>query len=460
MPRPSGLRLLLALVLAGCATLEPGTDPDIDEWPYQLSPNGMRVFGTSRVLLIPTQFADGSPIPITAGELRTRFFGSTFGGSTGELTAVFRRASGNSFTLRGDVAPWSRSSITTAGKSGPGVVTPSGEGDYVAGAILAADATMDLGVYDNDGPDGKPNSGDDDGLVDGGVVILDSELNVFCNNATGRGFHPHAVTRWRPNGAPFPTSEPRNGGGVIAVGGYVVMSATGCSTTGNVTATLAHELGHLLFGLPDIYQVWGSSAPAPYSVRRWILGCWELMAAGSSWGCGAGPPSYHGKVGTLGAWTRIRIGWTQPTIVSTTQDASYDLFAMGHGGTVLRVPIRDTEYLLLEYREPGPGDDAPPAAGVLVYHIADTLSGPTPTRFSRVNLIEADDDDGLRRTELEGGNRGVAGDVFGTVRTSLRPGQHSRFTTIDGLPIPFEILDIVLTPGQHKARVRIAPLNP
>jgi M6 family metalloprotease-like protein len=452
--------LALVSVLVGCSMpTEPGTDPDIDRFPYVLSPQGVRVFGTSRILLIPAQFADGLPVPLTQAALRERFFGSP-----GLLTETYRLASGAGFTLRGDVVPWFKSSLTVAAARGPGVLTNSGEGDYVAEAILAAGETLDFGLYDNDGPDGKPNSGDDDGLVDGGVVVLNSEFNIYCNNGTGRGPHPHALTKWRINsaGALFNTRAPRAGGGFIAVGGYVVMSAVGCSTTGNITPTLAHELGHLLFGLPDLYQNFGASVTEPWTVRRWVLGCWELMAAGSGWGCGSGTPSYDGRVGSFGAWTRMTVGWVQPTVIPADRDASYDLFSLGHGGTVLRLPIRANEYLLLEYREPGPGDGLPPAAGVLVYHVADTLPAfpPTATKFSKVNLIEADDDDGLTRTELEGGNRGVAADAFGVTRTALRPGEHSRFTAIDGSPLPFEILEITLNPAQHKARLRVVPINP
>ena len=445
------------LLQVACATpTEPGTDPDVDQFPYRLSPTGVRVFGTSRILVIPARFADGLPISIGATVLGNRFFGS----GSGELTQTFRLASGASFALRGDVTNWFQSSVTVAAARGPGPLSVEGEQPYVIEAIEHAAAIVDYGRYDNDGPDGKPNSGDDDGLVDGGVVILNSELNVYCSG--GRGPHPHALTQWRVGGQPLATRDPRPGGGFVSVGGYVLMSATGCSPTGNVVPTLAHELGHLLFGLPDIYQPFGVSVTEPWTVRRWVLGCWELMAAGSGWGCGSGTPLYDGRVGTLGAWTRGLIGWVNPTVIPTDRDASYELFALGHGGTVLRLPIREGEYLLLEYREPQPGDALPPAAGVLVYHVADSLPlyPPTPARFSRVSLIEADDDDGLTRTELEGGNRGVAADAFGAVRKTLSPAEHRRFTAIDGTPLPFELLDISLDPSRHRATLRVAPINP
>ncbi|NIQ55069.1 MAG: hypothetical protein GWN71_10720, partial [Gammaproteobacteria bacterium] len=51
-------------------------------------------------------------------------------------------------------------------ENGHGLVGPRMR-DYVTAAIRQADATIDFGQYDNDGPDGIPNSGDDDGYVDG-----------------------------------------------------------------------------------------------------------------------------------------------------------------------------------------------------------------------------------------------------------------------------------------------------
>ena len=455
MPRRPAVPLLLLAALSCSTPTDPWVDTTVDQWPYVVSPAGMRVFGTSGVLLILSRFADGLPIPVSSAALQDQFFAS----GSGQLTATYRLASEGQFTLRGKVTRWYQSGIPSSGLiPGPHNL----EDDYVSEAIAAADAELDLGDYDNDGPDGRPNSGDDDGFVDGGVVVLNSELNLYCNNGTGHGPHPHSVSDWRPHGAPLLTGDRRSGGGFIAVGGYVVMSATGCSATGNATPTLAHELGHLLFALPDLYQAFDYSPSQPWAYRRWVLGCWELMAAGSGWGCGSGTPSYDGRLGTFGAWSRLAIGWVAPQIAPPDRDASYDLSALGHGGTLLRIPFRGNESLLLEYREPQPGDQLPPAAGLLVYHLADTLPlfPPTPAGWSQVTLIEADDDDGLRRTELQGGNRGVAGDAFGITRSTLRPGQHSRFTAIDGTPLPFELLEITLSPGTHKARVRLAPLNP
>lgn len=140
-------------------------------------------------------------------------------------------------------------------------------------------------------------------------------------------------------------------------------------------------------------------------------------------------------------------------------DGTYDLHPLGRGGTVLRLPITADEYLLLEYREAISGDEIPPASGVLIYHIAESqpLGPATAGVPSRVRLIEADDDSALERTELDGGNRGVAGDAFGISRFAFRPGEHSRAVALDGTPLPFEITEITIDVSGHRARVRVSP---
>src|SRR4029079_14521938 len=129
-----------------------------------------------------------------------------------------------------------------------------------------------------------------------------------------------------------------------------------------------------------------------------------------------------------------------------SSDTTYELNPMGRGGTVLRVPIKVDEYLLIEYREAAPGDSRLPANGVLIFHVAESLPQFLPTLQSpyRVSLIEADDDSAMFKTELQGGNRGTASDAFGITRTSLRPGEHSRARAVDGTPFAFQITNIVI----------------
>lgn len=423
--------------------------PVTGELPHRVSPAGVRIHGTSSVLVVPARFADGAPEPLSASAIYEQLFGGPDGGP---VAASYRLASAGSFNLLGEVTEWVTTSVTIATAMSPG----NGFNDYLIEALESVDEDVDFGLFDNDGPDGIPNSGDDDGVVDGGVVILNSERNRYCDGGAGAGPHPHAVTQWRPGGQRYRTQDAAHNGGVIEIGAYTTMSATGCTSSTVGAHVIAHELGHLLFRLPDLYHPLAVSTE-PWTVRRWLIGCWELMSA-AAWGCGGGTPNFSdSRFATFGAWTRYEIGWVNPAVVPVTLDGSYDLLPPGRGGTVLRVPIRSDEYLLLEYREGGPGDEIVPASGLLIYYIAESRPLTTITGAYRVSLIEADDDNTLIRTQLEGGNRGTASDAFGISRTSFRSGEHSRAVATDGSPLPFRISEITIDPGAGKARVRISP---
>jgi M6 family metalloprotease-like protein len=449
--------MAVAFVVAGCdsSPTAPTPDFDINQFPYRLSSTGVRLFGTSRVLVILARFRGGAPAPLTSSEIQAQLFGGSRGGPVAESYAL---ASGGGFTLRGQVTPWVTSTITTADLSLPPVPgAPSATTSYITEAIEFVDDETDFGLFDNDGPDGLPNSGDDDGLVDGGVAILNSELNRYCNGGTGRGPHPFAVSRL-PVGTRIQTTDPAFNGGAIEVAGFTLMSATACGGPNVGAHVLAHELGHLLLGLPDLYHPVGGQGEV-WATRRWVSGCWELMAAGA-WGCGTGAPTLDYRFNTLGAWTRSVIGWATPTLANPASDAMYELSPMGRGGSVVRVPIKADEYLLIEYRESAPGDSKIPANGVLIFHVAESLPQFPPTLQSpyRVSLIEADDDSSMFRTELQGGNRGTPGDAFGITRNSFRPGEHSRAKAVDGTPLPFAITQITIDASAHRARLRISPV--
>ena len=446
----------MLLVAAACdSPTSPRPDFDGSQFPYRLSTTGVRLFGTSRLLVIAARFSDGAPAPLTTSVLQSQLFSGRGGGP---VTESFALASDGGFTLQGRVTSWVTTDVTVEGFSQSGAAgTPSGLQRYITDAIRLVNGEVDFGLYDNDGPDGFPNSGDDDGVVDGGIAIFNSETNRYCNGGTGRGPHPFAVSRL-PIGNRFHTGDEGKNGGDIEVAGYTLLSATGCGGPDVGAHVLAHELGHVFFGLPDLYHVVASGVEA-WTTRRWVSGCWELMAGGA-WGCGAGAPTLDYRFNTFGAWTRATMGWVTPTAVDPASDGTYNLDPLGRGGSVLLVPIKPREYLLVEYRESAPGDSKLPANGVLIFHVAEDLPLFQQSLQSpyRVSLIEADDDSTLLRTEPQGGNRGTPSDAFGVTRTTLRPGEHSRAKGVDGMPFPFEITGITIDAAAHRARLRIAPI--
>ena len=457
--RPFFLSIAAAL---GFACTEPQPVSDAGNYPYRLTPRRVRVFGTSRVLVIPAQFANSEPVPMDGRAIRNAFFGGADGGP---VASAFALASGNRFTLVGEVTNWVQTGVSSTELGQPGVNSPSREGDYVLEAVRAVDDLVDFGRYDNDGPDGFPNSGDDDGIVDGGIVVMNANRNTHCGIPGATGLHPHAFTAWRDkNGVRFRTGDthqtpkdtaPRG----IEIGAYVLQGVLSCGTDVGAN-TLTHELGHLFLGLPDIYHAVGGGTQV-WEGRRWVAGCWELMAAGSGWACGKGAPPGNGlQMSALGAWTRARVGWSDPIVVSIGKDSVYTLRPPASGGTVLRVPVSDSEYFLVEYRERAGIDYLPPSNGVLIYHVDERVPMNPPAagpRVYRIRLMEADDTDDLIRTEVEGGDRGSATDALGITRTTFATGTHSGARTTSGAALPFVITEITIDAANHRATVRIKP---
>ncbi len=96
---------------------------------------------------------------------------------------------------------------------------------------------------------------------------------------------------------------------------------------------------------------------------------------------------------------------------------------------MLKIPLErgdlaDTnEYLLAEYRTKQGFDLDLPVSGVLVTHIDPQIPGNQPCsncpQVYRVGLLEADGNNSLRRTFLQGGNRGEVGDAWGVASSGL-----------------------------------------
>ena len=123
--------------------------------------------------------------------------------------------------------------------------------------------------------------------------------------------------------------------------------------------TYCHELGHLLFEWPDLYDsndldengksVVGSSAG---------LGDWCLMAQGIGEGAKFVDPC---------GWIKYRQGWL---IAKDLRSGSHELKA----GEVAKIKIQgDDEYLFLENRSKTGNDVDIHAEGLLIYHIDETI---------------------------------------------------------------------------------------
>ncbi|MCG6956968.1 MAG: M6 family metalloprotease domain-containing protein [Gemmatimonadetes bacterium] len=384
---------------------------------FGVDASGARVIrsavGAKRILVIPGLFSDSPDPPVTSQQIQQILF--TGPAPKGTLTDAYLEMSQGKLEVDGDVASWVRTSLTLQQVVGTsqGLGEDAMVGQYLTEALALEDSTVDFGLYDNDGPDGIPNSGDDDGFVD----AVSFEFVEVAGSCGGPGIWPHmfGISGWPPN-QPYVTNDIRPGGGHIQVDAYIVESAMDCSGTEiQSAATIAHEFGHVL-GLPDFYHPTVGNVGA--EGRRWVLGCWELMAAGS-WGCGP-VGSERAAFGPthMSAYPKHTLGWVNYVDVGDVRNKVYELAPMETTGRPLRIALDSVgrEYLLVEYRTHTGFDVDLPATGVLVYH-QDTEGSLRPTPGSGqpyfLSVVEQDHNNGLQRNSFEGGNRGEAGDAWG-----------------------------------------------
>ena len=399
-------------------------------------PANRAITGEASFPIILALFADSNEPPFSPEQIDQAVFSGPAG--SGTFKEFYSEMSRGQFTVTGDVLPWVRTSMTMAEVVGSerGLGNDAKVGQYLIEALVQYDQDLDFGKYDNDGLDGIPNSGDDDGTVD--VVTLEYlEVAASCG---GPSIWPHraGISTW--TGEPWQSNDMGANGSPILVNGYITQSVSDCSGTELQTAgTISHEYGHVL-GLPDYYHpVNGIDAVD----RRWVLGCWALMAAGS-WGCGpvGSNREPYGPI-HMTSWSKSQLGWLEFTDFGVDErDRRVDFGGVQATGDALRVPMDSggRQFLLFEYRQQVGFDVQLPAAGVLVMKL--DLNGRTRPQGDfryRLSVLEADGNRGLLRTTPEGGDRGVAGDVFGWDGTVRRINNSTNPSTRDGTDQPTRI---------------------
>ncbi|RNC69234.1 MAG: M6 family metalloprotease domain-containing protein, partial [Desulfuromonadales bacterium] len=167
------------------------------------------------------------------------------------------------------------------------------------------------------------------------------------------------------------------GGSGVTVGGKAVTKWALNGELNNSDAqhpmgVIAHELGHALCGLPDLYDTSSTNAG---------LGAFSLMSSGS-WGGDTGQAG--GTTPTaLDAWSREYLGWTTPVVPSNA--GSYNLGTALSSNTAALKLINSaqstSEYFLAENRYPTGWDKglrrflgAGWSGGLLITHV-DITSG-------------------------------------------------------------------------------------
>jgi M6 family metalloprotease-like protein len=260
------------------------------------------VADTFRVPVLPAYYSDQATVPFSAALMQTQLFGAN---ATGNVTQYYHEVSYNQLTVTGDVYSWTHlaKAHTYYPGSCNGTCNGSGTGELLKEVLDARDASVNFAKYDNDGPDGIPNSGDDDGFVDA-VVFVQGLPGGECSGTSASNFisHTWSYTAWDISGGlPYVTNDSRHGGGNIKIDTYVIMPALNCGATSPYDATeyidigvLCHELGHTM-GLPDLYDVNGGGSG---------IGHWGIMGSGN-WNTPEKPAH-------MDAWCKQELGWTNP----------------------------------------------------------------------------------------------------------------------------------------------------
>ncbi len=398
---------------------------------------GTKVTGHLVMPVLPVAFVNVGQ-PYSSAQLQNVLFSPAPVGRAYSLKTFYEQLSNGNLTVDGLVFPWVSAPQTDTyyedGCNGIGIdpAHPCAGGGRRLGELMVlaldaashgSDSLSAWSAYDNDGPDGLPNSGDDDGVVDV-VTFLHADIGGECGNA--HIWSHRYVVAGVNGGSAYVTRTPWAGhpGQFLKVNDYIIQSARGGSTTCDATqimpiGTVAHETGHL-FGLPDLYDT-DPSANATEGVGQWSL-------------MGSGNYSKPLSPSRMDAWSLVELGWVTVDSLSTSGTARLDpVTSSDHVGYV-GVP-NSPEFFLLENRQALESDSAQmdsnlPAAsatcqslrklpGLLIWHIdqsqvdAHGFSRDNAVNRGAVHGVELVQADGRGDLDVPGGcNRGDGGDAF------------------------------------------------
>ncbi len=322
--------------------------------------------GTVRVIVVLAQFSDKA-MTQTKQHFQDLFF-STAVLPHGSVKEYYREVTNNLVDIIGEVVgPYQLPKKLTEyahGASGTGSTEPNAR-TMARDAAVAANPDVNFASYDNDG----------DGYVDAFIVIHAGPGAEVTGSANDIWSH-----KWVLSGGAY------NADGTQI---YSYLTVPEDSKIG----VCCHELGHLLFGFPDLYDT-------DYSGEG--IGNWCLMSGGS-WNGGGDIPAH------ASAWCKVNQGWV--SVVNQTTNANVSINDVKASHQVYRLwkdGAAGSEYFLVENRQKTLYDQGLPGAGLLIWHVDETIASNSDENHPRVALIQAD---GHRDLE-QGNNRGDVGDPY------------------------------------------------
>jgi immune inhibitor A len=390
-----------------------------EEFPLGTSMSHMRAValeraplaGVLRVIVVLVDFTD-KHMTQTAAHYQNLFF-STGAIPTKSVREYYQDVTHGIIDIQGQVVGPFRMPKTLAqyahGASGLGSALPNAT-TMARDALIAADPTVNFAPFDNNG----------DGFVDAFIVIHAGSGGEVTGSSGDIWSH-----KWTLDGGARTTDGTK-------VFGYLTVPEDA------KIGVCCHELGHLLFGFPDLYDTDNTSEG---------IGNWCLMSAGS-WGGGGDTPVHPS------AWCKANQGWV--SVDNRTTNGTLSMPDVKTSHTVYRLwkdGAPSSEYFLVENRQRTGFDVSLPQAGLLVWHIDESISGNTNEAHYKVALLQAD---GKRDLELNH-NRGDTGDPYpgSSGNTSLTAASTPNSNAYSGVATCVAITSISASSAVMTANVQV-----
>lgn len=357
------------------AQLAPGVEAPVPgavgRPPVRVEPRG-----TVGNLVILCMFSDHSLSTSTrpAAEYGPLFnqVGYSTDGAAGSVRDYFYQVSYGNLTLVSTPTAWVTLPNTEAyygANSGGNDIRPR---EMVVDAINAADtAGVDFSQYDTDG----------DGWIDA-IDIIHSGYGEEVTGAPSTAIWSH---RW------FLFSNVPAAGGLaiqkdgVWISSYHTEPALRSYVGQNIIriGVICHETGHF-FGLPDLYDTDGTGSGGSGEG----IGSWGLMSSGN-WGADGG--SYPHRPVHMCGWSKMQLGWIDPTRIHTRTGWSLPRVEDNAISYMVREGLPSAEYFLVSTRNQfGFDGNLLGGGGLEILHVDDAnLDNNTPYDL-HITFEEAD----------------------------------------------------------------------